>query len=71
VYHKNHVPKEAPSGGIDSTTAHFIQSQAISSGAKTKGPGYTGSEASGFNAIPEHITNAKKEGSGFSGTRLL
>lgn len=71
VYHKNHVPKVAPSGGVDSTTAHFMASQATASGAKTKGPGYTGQETSGNAHIPDHVAAAKEAGSGFSGTRLL
>lgn len=49
--------------GIDLNTAHMMSSQAVSSGAHVKGSGYTGAEASGYSAIPEHITKAKQNGS--------
>eukprot|EP00041_Stephanoeca_diplocostata_P003603 m.36196 g.36196 ORF g.36196 m.36196 type:complete len:125 (+) comp14462_c0_seq1:57-431(+) len=73
VYFKNHAPKDVPSSdaGLDLNTAHMMNSQAVSSGAHVKGSGYTGAEASGYSAIPEHITKAKENGSGFSGVRAV
>eukprot|EP00729_Bicosta_minor_P018095 gene18095-2176_t len=75
VYHKNHVPRAAPTGeaGIDMNTQHMMNSQSVSSSAKVKSADQLaeGKGASGNAHIPDHISQAKEQGSGFSGTRLL
>lgn len=72
VYHKDHVPKDTPmSSGIDLNTEHLMASQSVGSSAHTKGPGYTGVETSGFSHVPDHVSQAKAVGSGFSGTRTM
>jgi len=72
VYHKDHVPRDTPiSSGIDLNTEHLMASQGTSSSAHTKGRGYTGTETSGFSHVPEHVSQAKAAGSGFSGTRSI
>ena len=75
MYHKNHVPRAAPTGeaGIDMNTQHMMNSQSVSSSAKVKSADQLaeGKGASGNAHIPDHISQAKEQGSGFSGTRLL
>mmetsp|Transcript_13791 Transcript_13791/g.35439 ORF Transcript_13791/g.35439 Transcript_13791/m.35439 type:complete len:126 (-) Transcript_13791:164-541(-) len=73
VYHKNHVPKIVPDGsaGLSMSVAHAMASQNTSSSAKVHDKSYTGDETSGFAAIPDHISKAKENGSGFSGARQI
>merc|ERR1719198_673111 len=63
--HENHVPKVAPmaDAGVDITTEHFMNSQAVASSHHTAGPGYVegdDTKGSGYAHIPEHVTAAKE-----------